>query len=108
MWKENDMSYINDICTSLTTVLTHACNASEEYFAGFAANRDFWIAEARHCLEVIDGYQGRFQKMAEGSGSCKPHKVDWPTIPIAKSSMSADDLREARQQVRHGLGASLK
>jgi hypothetical protein len=34
--------------------------------AGQAANLDFWLAQVRHALEVIDGYGVRFVRMEAG------------------------------------------
>jgi hypothetical protein len=34
--------------------------------AGQAANLDFWLAQVRHALEVIDGYGVRFVRMEGG------------------------------------------
>ncbi len=34
--------------------------------AGHVANLDFWVSEARHALEVIDGYEPRFRRMKAG------------------------------------------
>lgn len=31
--------------------------------AGQVANLEFWLAEVRHCLEVIDGYGSRFTRL---------------------------------------------
>jgi hypothetical protein len=94
------MSYIDDICNALATVLNRATDGRPERFAGYAANRDFWIAEAAHCLEVIQGYGDRYKRMKQASESSHPVKYDWPTIPISERSMSNSDLSRARGLVR--------
>ena len=93
------MSYAIELGVALVRVLKHACDGSEEYFAGFAANRDFWIGEARHCLDVINGYDERFEKMKRAPRELVTHKCDWPTIPITKRSTRAEDLVAMRRTI---------
>ena len=99
MQGEITMSYISEISTALTTVLTRASDSPPEKFAGYAANRDFWVAEASHCLKVIDGYETRFQRMKAASERSRPEKVDWPTVPISEPSMRDSDLVKFRRQI---------
>ena len=91
------MSYAIEIGVALVNVLKHACDGSNEYFAGYAANRRFWVAEARHCLDVITGYDERFQRMTEASKAFRGPKFDWPTIPIERRSTRSTDLSAMRQ-----------
>lgn len=57
------MTYIDEITGAVVRVLTHACEGQPHRFAGYVANADFWIGEARHCLDVIAGYDERFKKL---------------------------------------------
>jgi hypothetical protein len=94
------MSYIDDISKALLLVLDHASDDSPEAFAGYATNRDFWVAETAHCLAVIQGYDERFQRMKEASEASDPPKMDWPTIPVSKASVSGKELRQVRTKLR--------
>jgi len=94
------MSYIDEICGALISVLKHAADGPPERFAGYAANREFWVSEAVHCLEVIAGYEERFARMKAASEESRPHKVDWPMKPISEPSMRSGDLSKARDRVR--------
>src|SRR3954454_14623527 len=95
------MSYIDDISEALVRVLTQASDGSPEKFAGYAANRNFWIAEAKHCLDVINGYGDRFERMKRASQASHPPKIiDWTIIPISEPSMKASDLTKQRSKVR--------
>ena len=103
------MSYINDISGALVRVLSRASDGPPERFAGYAANRVFWVAEARHCIAVIDGYSERFERMRRTSqASHPPRLVDWPTIPISEPSMTGRDLSKARKQVQDALERFLR
>ena len=57
------MAYSSDVATLLTEQLTKFLTLNRHQLAGQVGNLDFWLAEARHCLDVIDGYGGRFQRL---------------------------------------------
>ena len=57
------MAYMTDIGDILAKQLTKFVTLHRHQIAGQAANLDFWSNEVQHCLEVIDGYKGRFTRM---------------------------------------------
>lgn len=57
------MAYSSDIANLLADQLTKFTTLNRHQLAGHAANLDFWTAEVRHCLDVIDGYNRRFEQM---------------------------------------------
>jgi hypothetical protein len=57
------MAYSSDITKTLTIQITKFVTLNRHQFAGHVANLDFWVAEVRHCLDVIDGYDRRFEQM---------------------------------------------
>lgn len=57
------MAYSTDITKTLTVQISKFVTLNRHQLAGHAANLDFWVAEVRHCLDVIDGYNGRFEQM---------------------------------------------
>jgi len=57
------MAYSSDITKTLTEQITKFATLHRHQLAGHLANLDFWAAEVRHCLEVIDGYGRRFERM---------------------------------------------
>lgn len=57
------MAYSSDIAEILTEQITKFATLNRHQLAGHLANRDFWTDEVRHCLEVIDGYSRRFERM---------------------------------------------
>jgi hypothetical protein len=108
------MSYAIDISAALVNVLKHASGGPAEKFAGYAANRDFWVAEAQHCLDVIAGYDVRFARMKEASeryegrqGMDRP-----PNARIADKSTRSKDLsamkRAITDEMRRFLGRCLR
>ncbi|HEX4795583.1 MAG TPA: hypothetical protein VH370_17465 [Humisphaera sp.] len=98
------MSYIDDLADSLIKVVSTACGGHETAFAGYAANREFWVAEAIHVLEVINGYQQRFERMSEASMAHRePNLIDWSNDPITAQSSNAGDLSRARRRVRDAM-----
>ena len=81
--------------------------------AGYAANVEFWIGEAEHCLRVIDGYEERFnrfetaqQEVVAARGQMKFDERRWiPPPQQVNPTSTADDLKRARRQV---IGAMAK
>src|SRR6201981_923543 len=57
------MAYSIDIAKTLTDQITKFVTLNRHQLAGHVANLDFWAAEVRHCLDVIDGYNRRFEQM---------------------------------------------
>jgi hypothetical protein len=57
------MAYTSDIAKILADQLTKFAILNRHQLAGHAANLDFWMAEVRHCLDVIDGYGKRFEQL---------------------------------------------
>jgi hypothetical protein len=94
------MSYIDNLTEALIKVITHACGEPEATFAGYAVNRPFWVAEALHVLQIIDGYPERFERMSKAIAHEQPNPVDWPTQPIKISSSKASDLSRNHRRVR--------
>lgn len=57
------MAYSSDISKTLTDQIKKFATLNRHQLVGQLANLDFWAAEVRHCLEVIDGYGHRFEQM---------------------------------------------
>jgi hypothetical protein len=57
------MAYSTDISKTLADQLTKFATLNRHQLAGHVANFDFWIGEVRHCLQVLDGYKSRFERM---------------------------------------------
>ena len=57
------MAYLTEISKILADQLTKFATLNRHQLAGQAANLDFWCDELQHCLEVIDGYKSRFERM---------------------------------------------
>jgi len=61
--QESPFAYSIDLANLLTAQLTKFTTLNRHQLAGHVANLDFWLAEARHALEVLDGYQVRFDRL---------------------------------------------
>jgi hypothetical protein len=59
------MAYTSDIARILANQLTKFATLNRHQLAGQVANLEFWTAEVRHCLEVIDGYGQRFEQLRD-------------------------------------------
>jgi hypothetical protein len=59
------MAYMTDIGEILAKQLAKFVTLNRHQLAGQAANLDFWSAELQHCLDVIDGYKSRFNRMRD-------------------------------------------
>lgn len=57
------MSYSTEIAEALTQTLARFATLNPHQLAGHVANLDFWLAETRHCVDVIEGYNKRFEGM---------------------------------------------
>jgi hypothetical protein len=55
--------YSAQIGKRLANQLTKFVSLNRHQLAGQVANLDFWLAEVRHCLIVIDGYGQRFERL---------------------------------------------
>ena len=64
------MAYMSDIGEILAKQLTTFATLNRHQLAGQAANLDFWSAELQHCLDVIDGYRVRFNRMRAAQMKC--------------------------------------
>lgn len=60
------MAYSSEIAKTLTVQITKFVTLNRHQLAGHVANLDFCLAEVRHCLDVIDGYDRRFEQMKTG------------------------------------------
>ena len=60
------MAYTTDIAKILTDQLARFVTLNRHQLAGHVPNLDFWLAEVRHCLDVLDGYNTRFNKLRDG------------------------------------------
>jgi hypothetical protein len=57
------MSFSTDIAHLVAGQLSRFVTLNRHQLAGQVVNLDFWLAEVRHALAVIDGYGVRFVKM---------------------------------------------
>ncbi len=57
------MPYSLDLANVLVGQLTRFAKFNRHDLAGRLANLDFWVAEVSHCVEVIDNYRARFERM---------------------------------------------
>ncbi len=57
------MSFSTDMAHLVAEQLSRFVTLNRHQLAGQVANLDFWLAEVRHALAVIDGYGVRFVRM---------------------------------------------
>lgn len=60
------MSFSEEMARVVADQLARFVTLNTHQLAGHVANLDFWVSEARHVLEVIDGYEPRFRRMKAG------------------------------------------
>jgi hypothetical protein len=58
-------AYIQEITEPLTRFLNHASGLRRDLLARHVANVEFWVAEMRHCLGVLDDYPARLRAMRD-------------------------------------------
>ena len=103
------MSYSSDTTKTLTVQITEFVTLNRHQLAGHVANLDFWMAEVRHCLDVIDGYNHRFEQMKTAqSNHITEHRtvefdLDDPCCTQRTASppsrVSGAELEEARRNL---------
>lgn len=70
------MAYSTEIAATLTTQFQRFVTLNRHQLAGHVANLDFWLTETRHCLDVIDGYHKRFERLkAAEAGHVATHET---------------------------------
>src|SRR3954468_2908921 len=81
------MSFSTDLAGLVADQLSRFVTLNRHQLAGQVANLDFWLAQVRHALAVIDGYGVRFRRVqpaqeeygaAHGTTEFAPG-VDFPT-----------------------------
>jgi hypothetical protein len=60
------VSFSTDMAKLVADQLSRFVTLNPHQLAGQAANLDFWLAQVRHALAVIDGYGVRFVRMEAG------------------------------------------
>lgn len=97
------MSYVNDICTPLIETLDHSAALPAHQLAGHAANAEFWIGEAKHCLAVIDGYQERFDRLRTGQAEYEMKRGSIFTGPPLRRGSQDHERKELRRAVGEAI-----
>lgn len=94
---EKSLSYIDDICNPLIKTLERSSTLPSHQLAGHVANFDFWMGEARHCLDVIDGYTQRFERMEKAQQS--QTEVEGVSEMPLQRGVKDNERRKLRQKV---------
>lgn len=102
------MSFSTDMAKLVADQLSRFVTLNRHQLAGQAANLDFWVAQARHALEVIDGYEQRFRRLKAGqAGYVREHDTkvsllfdpDIQAAPAPPRRVPDADLRDARRSL---------
>jgi hypothetical protein len=102
------MSFSENMAKVVADQLTRFVTLNNHQLAGHVANLDFWIAQARHALAVIDGYQERFRRLKAGQGEYvaahqsrlpSPFDPDLTGPPALPRRVPDASLREARRSL---------
>src|SRR5256885_13633016 len=64
------VSFSTDMAKLVADQLSRFVTLNPHQLAGQTANLDFWLAQARHALGVIDGYGVRIARMGDGQQQC--------------------------------------
>ena len=91
-------TYVEDIARSLSRTLEHAAGLPPVRVAGYAANIDFWLSEALHCLDVIKGYPDRYRHFEDAQLEYAERR-GWNSAPDVSPSNTAAERKAARGAV---------
>jgi hypothetical protein len=98
------MAFTCDLARLVANQLSRFVTLNRHQLAGQVANLDFWIAEARHALAVIDGYGARFRRLKQAQTRYVKHNQTFAPEPL--HSTPDADLRDARRslcEATHGF-----
>jgi hypothetical protein len=102
------MSFSENLATLVADQLERFVTLNRHQLAGHMGNLDFWIAQTRHALEVIDGYQERFRRLKSAQTAYVAEHQTMTTSPVDPDIKGPPDpprrvpdaaLREARRSV---------
>ena len=102
------MSFSENMAKVVADQLARFVTLNRHQLAGHVSNLDFWIAQARHALGVIDGYQERFRRLKAGQAAyvaahqttvSSPLDPDIKGPPYPPCRVPDASLREARRSV---------
>lgn len=103
------MAYSSDIAKTLADRIMKLTTLNRHQLIGHVANLDFWTTEMRHCLDVIDGYNRRFERMKAAQikytdqHETTEYELDDPCCTRTKafppSRVPDAELREARTRL---------
>ena len=91
-------TYVEETARTLARTLEHAAGLPAVRLAGYAANVDFWLAEVRHCLDVIKGYAARYRQFEDAQLTYAEQR-GWRSMPEVSPSSTNAERNEARRAV---------
>jgi hypothetical protein len=72
------VAYSTDIANLLSDQLAKLTTLNRYQLVGHVSNLDFWLAEVGHCLDVIDRYTARFNRLKSAQVQhTADHKTTW-------------------------------
>ncbi len=100
------VSFSVDMAKLVTDQVSRFVTLNRHQLAGHVANLDFWLAEVRHCLQVIDGYAARFRllKTAQAKHVAEHRTIEFdlddpcciPGKAAPPSRVADSELKDAR------------
>jgi hypothetical protein len=102
------MSFSENLARLVADQLARFVTLNRHQLAGHVGNLDFWIAQARHALGVIDGYQERFRRLKAGQAEYVARHQTTVFLPVDPDIKGPPDpprrvpdasLRDARRSV---------
>ena len=99
------MAFSSDIASLISDQLSRFITLNRHQLAGQVANLDFWLTQVRNALNVLDGYNKRFEKLrAEQEKYVVAHGttefdagIDYYGKPSPPRRVPDGELREARK-----------
>lgn len=104
------MSFSTEMAKLVAGQLSRFVTLNRHQLAGQAANLDFWLAQVRHALQVIDGYGHRFQRLksAQHKHIAEHHTTEFmlddpcctQSAPSPPQRIRDSEMQEARRELR--------
>jgi hypothetical protein len=100
------VSFSTNMAKLVTDQLSRFVTLNRHQLAGHVANLEFWLAQVRHSLQVIDGYGARFRllKTAQEKHVAEHHTVEFDLDdrcctrgkPDTPRKVAESELKDAR------------
>ncbi|MEN1681064.1 MAG: hypothetical protein AAGJ46_15860 [Planctomycetota bacterium] len=95
------MAYVDDVTVALVRVFeTAAFHKDPVRIAGYSANLDFWLGEAAHAMEVLEGYSARHARLKDARTKAAAERNTPIADTLVTPTVTPDEIGRLRDRLR--------